>query len=165
MSKLSQIFTSGLFPMKDRSLTDADLLKIAQEEGEHLYQYLRKRVKYPEVALSAVVGVLAELLLLQEDDFKRIRLLHYIHEAIREVMEKHQEGSSMPDVKSSGVPDEEPDFDTVDDGGFSDEDNLDDEGIINPEEEVGLTRSSGYQIRDDMDDDEGEDINEEGEEE
>lgn len=77
---LSAIFKDGLFHTKKNP--NRDWMPIALRAGDDVYAYVCEAFQHPEVGLCGLIEALAEVILCQQDQGKRAKLIKAIPDAL-----------------------------------------------------------------------------------
>ena len=135
--------------------SEEEMRQEAYDSGEILIPFLTKKFPNPDQAISAVISIIAQIALLQQDKMKRLILLNNVQSAVLGMVDLYEKGElDESQEEDSEVEVEEEDF-------SSDPDQDDEEE--GEEEEQG--EEDGGEDGDDGDDDEEEQGDDEEEEE
>ena len=80
------IFSGG------KNLSEEEWQILAYKNGERLIPLLNKHFPTPDKAVSALIAILGNLVLLEPDPLKRITLLNNIHNAVLGMVEVYEKG-------------------------------------------------------------------------
>ena len=86
------IFSGG------KNLSEGEWEILAYKNGEKLIPLLNKHFPTPDKAVSAIIAILGNLVLLEPDPLKRITLLNNIHNAVLGMVEVYEKGE-MDDIE------------------------------------------------------------------